>query len=67
VTLKRDFFPEHKLRRSLLGPLAVGVALLWTVNAAEPDMCSAGVVQDFYRVAVEEGNDRGGKVQREYG
>ena len=27
----------------------------------------AGVVQDFNGIAVEDGDDRGGKVQREYG
>ena len=40
----------------------VGLALLWAVDAVQ-----AGVVQNFDGVAVEEGDDRGGKVQREYG
>jgi hypothetical protein len=49
------------------GVVAVGLVFLRTVDAAESDTFRVVVVQDFDGVAVEEGNDRGGKVQREYG
>ena len=62
-----DFFPKHKLRRSLLGPRAVGLAFLGAVDAAEADTLRALVVQDFDGVAVEDGDNGGGEVQREYG
>jgi len=48
-------------------PRAVGLPLLGTVYAAEADTLRMGVVQDFDGVAVEDGDNGGGEVQREYG
>jgi hypothetical protein len=52
VPLERDIFPERKLGRSLLGVVAVGLALLKTVDPAETDAFGVLVVQDFAGVAV---------------
>jgi hypothetical protein len=41
----------------LLGAFAVGLTFFRAVDAVEPDTFSAGVVQDFDGVAVEDGND----------
>ena len=65
--LEHDFFPKDQAWRSLLRSVAVGLAFLWTVDATEADTFRMGVVQDFDGVAVEEGDDLGSKVQREYG
>jgi hypothetical protein len=62
VGQERDFFPKDRLRDSLLGPLAVGLAFLRAVDAAEADTFSAVRVQDFNSVAVEDGDGRGGMV-----
>ncbi len=40
----------------MLCPLAIGLALLRTVDAVQPDAFSVVVVQDFDGVAVEDGN-----------
>jgi len=45
--------------RSLLGVVAVSLALLWTVGAAEWDTFVVSVVQDFEGVA-DDRNDRRG-------
>lgn len=53
VSLKRDFFAKHKLRRGLLGSLPVGPAFLWAIDAAEADAVRVLVVEDFDGLAVE--------------
>jgi hypothetical protein len=42
--------------------VAIGLALLWTVDAVETDTLRAGVVQNFDGVAVEDGDDEAGEV-----
>jgi hypothetical protein len=42
--------------------LAEGLALLGAVDAFEADAFGAGVVQNFDRIAVENGNDGAGEV-----
>ena len=59
--MERDFFAEGEVSDGVLGLLAVGLALFWTVDAAEPDTFSALVVEDFDGVAVEDGDDGAGK------
>jgi hypothetical protein len=51
----------------LLGSRAVSLAFLWAINATQADAFGAVVVQDFNGVAVEDGDDGAGEVQREYG
>jgi hypothetical protein len=51
--LKRDFPPKGEVRGRVLGSLAVGLTLLWAVNAAETDTFRTLVVQNFEGVAVE--------------
>jgi len=67
VSLKRDFFPKHHRGRSLLGSRAVSLTFLWAINATQADTFGAVVVQDFERVAVEDGDDGVGEVLCEYG
>jgi hypothetical protein len=43
--LERDFLPEGEGRGSLLGVVAVRLAFLWAIDAAETDAFSALVVQ----------------------
>ena len=62
VRLERDFFPEDEVRGGLLRSLAVGLAFLWAVDAAEADTFRVVVVQDFDGVAVEDGDDGAGEV-----
>ena len=52
------FYTHQDLKRA---------ALLGAVDAAETDAFRVVVVQDFERVAVEDGDDLAGEVQREYG
>jgi len=52
VGLERDFLAKDKFRRSLLGLLSVGLALLGAVDAIESDAFSAIVVQDFDGVQI---------------
>ena len=40
--------------------------LLRAVDAAEPDTLRVGVVQDFDRVAVEDGDDLAGEVSKRF-
>ena len=47
---------EHKRRRSWLRSLAVGLALVWAVDATKTDMFRVLLVQDFDRLAVEDGD-----------
>jgi hypothetical protein len=51
----------------LLRSLAIGLDFLRAVDAAEADTFSVGVVEDFAGIAVEDGDDGAGEVQREYG
>ena len=67
VRLERDFLAEHELRRGLLRLLAVGLTLLRAVNPVEADSFSAGVVQDFDRVAVEDSNNLTGEIRERDG
>jgi hypothetical protein len=53
VCLEHDVFPESDVGDGVLGLLAIGLAFLWTVDAAEPDTFSALVVEDFDGVAVD--------------
>jgi hypothetical protein len=57
VRLECDFFPEGEGRGGMLGVVAVCLALLRAVDAAEADTLRAGVVEDFDGVAVEDGDD----------
>ena len=50
----------------MLGVVAVGLALFWTVDAAEADAFRVVVVQDFELVAVEDGDDRAGEIGSEW-
>ena len=43
----------------MLRSLAASLAFLWAVNPVEADAFSAGVVQDFDGVGVENGDDGG--------
>ena len=47
--------------------MAVGLALLGAVDAAQTDAFGVVIVQDFEGVAVEDGDDGAGEVQCEYG
>lgn len=60
--LERDFFPKDKCRGRLLGARAVGLALLWTINAFESNAFWVVVMQDFNGVAVEDTDDLAGEV-----
>lgn len=42
--------------------LALGLALLWAVNTTEADAVSMVAIQDFDRIAVENGDDGAGEV-----
>ncbi len=66
VRLERDFFPIDRFRGRLLRSLAVCLALLRTVDAAEANAFCMGIVQDFDRVAVKDGGDGGGEVGSEW-
>jgi hypothetical protein len=60
--LKLDFLPEGEGRGGVLGVVAVGLALLRAVDAAEADVFRKLVVQNFERVAVEDGDDGADEV-----
>ena len=60
VGLERDFLAKDQVRCSLLRFLAIGLAFLRAVDAAEADAFRVVVVQDFDGVAVE---DAGGLSQ----
>ena len=62
VRLDGDFFPEGEGRGSVLGLLAVGLAFLRAVDAAETDTFSMVAVQDFDGVAVEDRDDGAAEV-----
>ena len=57
VDLGGDFFPEGEVSGGVLGVVAVSLAFLWTVDAAETDTLRVLVVQDFEGVAVEDANN----------
>jgi len=48
----------------MLCVVAVGLAFLRTVDAAEADTLRAGVVQNFDGVAVKDGDDEAGTITR---
>jgi len=62
VGLDGHVLPKGEVRGGVLGVVAVGLALLRTVNTAEADTFSAVVVQDFEGIAVEDGDDGAGEV-----
>jgi hypothetical protein len=47
--------------------MAIRLTLLRTVDATEADTFGVSVVEDFAGIAVEDGDDGAGEVQREYG
>jgi hypothetical protein len=51
----------------MLGSLAVGLAFLWAIDAAEANTLGVLLVQDFEGVAVEDGGDGAGELRREAG
>jgi len=55
------FFPKNQRGRSLLGSMAVSLALLRAVDAVESDAFGVVIVQDFDSVAIEHGDDGAGK------
>jgi hypothetical protein len=57
VGLGGDHFLEGEFRGSVLGVVAVSVAFLWTVDAAEAHTLRVLVVQDFEGVVVEDANN----------
>ncbi len=62
VGLNRDFFPEEWGRGGLLRFPALGLALLRAVNATEAEAVSMVAIQDFDRIAVEDGDHGVGEV-----
>ena len=62
VRLDGDFFPKGEGRGRVLGVVAVGLAFLRAVDAAEADAFRVLVVQDFEGVAIEDGDDGAGEV-----
>jgi hypothetical protein len=50
---ERNILPEGEVRSGLLGSVAVCLALLRTVDAAQSDAFRMVIVQDFEGVAVE--------------
>ena len=65
VGLKNDISPEDERSRRLLRSFAEGLAFLRAVDATEADTFSVSVVQDFNRVAVEDGDDEAGEVGKD--
>jgi len=57
VCLEEDFFPKHHRGCGLLGLMAVGLALLRAVDAAQADTFRVLLVQDFNGIAVEDGDN----------
>ena len=57
----------NQLGDSSFCALAVGLAFLRAVDDVQADAFRLVVVKNLNGVAVEDGDDRGGKVQREYG
>jgi len=62
--LKSDFLFEDKGRRSLFRSVSVGLPLLRIVDTVQADAFSAAVVQDFDGVAVEDGENGAGEIER---
>lgn len=65
VGLENDISPEDERSRRLLRSFAEGLAFLRAVDATEADTFSVSVVQDFNRVAVEDGDDEAGEVGKD--
>ena len=57
-----DFFSKDQRGRGVLGVVAVGLAFLWAVDAAQADTFRVLVVQDFKGVAVEDTDYTSGVV-----
>jgi hypothetical protein len=64
MCLDRDLLPEDEVSGCVV---AVGLAFLRAVDATETDAFRVSAVQDIDGVAVEDGDDGAGEVQREYG
>jgi hypothetical protein len=58
-------FPKANADKSLLRSGAERLAFLGAVDAAQADTLMGGVVQDFNRVAVEDGDDGTGEVGKD--
>jgi hypothetical protein len=57
MRLDGDFFPEGKVRGGVLDLLPISLALFRTVDVAESNAFCMVAVQDFDRVAVEDGDN----------
>jgi hypothetical protein len=62
LALDDDIFSEDERSHRLLRSIAEGLAFFRAVDAAQADAFWAGVVQDFYGIAVEDGDDTTGEV-----
>jgi hypothetical protein len=62
VRLEEDFFPKHHRGGRLLGLMAVGLALLRAVDAAQADAFRVSGVEDFEGIAVEDPDDEAREV-----
>ena len=62
VRLERDVFPEGEVRGRVLRSLAISLAILRAVDAAEADAFSMVAVQYFDGVAVEGRKDGASEV-----
>jgi hypothetical protein len=65
--LQRDFLPEGEVSDGVLGACAVRLAFLGSIDAVEKNLFGSAIVQDFDGVAIEDGDNGAGEVQREYG
>ena len=62
--LERDFLPIDQFRGGLLRSLAVGLALLGTVDPAEADPFRVLVVEDYEGVTAEDSHHLTGEITR---
>jgi hypothetical protein len=60
VRLEDDFFSKHQRGCRLLGLMAVRLALLRAVDAAQTDAFRVSVVEDFEGIAVEDPREEKG-------
>ena len=61
--LDHDFLLEAEVRGGVLGALAVGMAFLRAVDAAEVDALGVPVVKNFESIAVEDADHWPGKLE----
>ena len=62
VSLDGNFFPKGEIDEGVLGILAIGLAFLRAVDAAQADALRMVTVQYFDDVAVDNGDDGAGGV-----